>query len=71
MDKLNRAGSFTGNLGGSVTAPLFDAGKLEANQHAAEAAAMQQEVAYRKTVLQSFGEVEDGLANVQGDRGRD
>lgn len=71
LDQLVRAGSWTWNIGASVTAPIFDAGRLQANQRAAEASATQQEIAYRKTVLQAFGEVEDGLGNVGADAERD
>jgi outer membrane protein TolC len=50
-----------------LTAPLFDAGRLAANQRAAEAAARQQASVYRKTVLQAFREVEDSLSELAAD----
>ncbi len=42
---------------------VFDAGKLAANQRAAEARYEQALTAYAKTVLQAFGEVEGALLN--------
>jgi len=68
LDALLKSGAWTWNLGASLTAPLFDAGRLAANQRAAEAAAQQQVAAYRKTVLQAFREVEDGLSGLAADR---
>jgi NodT family efflux transporter outer membrane factor (OMF) lipoprotein len=68
LDALLKSGAWTWNLGASLTAPLFDAGRLAANQRAAEAAAQQQIAAYRKTVLQAYREVEDGLSGLAADR---
>jgi NodT family efflux transporter outer membrane factor (OMF) lipoprotein len=53
------------SIGGSVLAPLFEGGRLQAQ---AEVAASQRDQAasiYRRTVLTSFREVEDALASVK------
>ncbi|MDB5734616.1 MAG: transporter [Alphaproteobacteria bacterium] len=55
------------SLGGSILAPLFTAGRLEAQQDAATARRDQAAFAYRKTVLSAFREVEDTLVAVQRD----
>ncbi|WP_146691371.1 efflux transporter outer membrane subunit [Bradyrhizobium canariense] len=52
-------------LGGSILAPLFDSGRLQAQQDAAVARRDQAAFAYRKAALVAFREVEDGLAAVQ------
>jgi multidrug efflux system outer membrane protein len=49
-------------IGGSILAPLFEGGRLTAGAEAAAARRDQAAFAYRKAVLTSFGEVEDGLA---------
>lgn len=50
------------SIGGSILAPLFEGGRLTAGAEAAAARRDQAAFAYRKTVLTSFGEVEDNLA---------
>ncbi|MEJ1964909.1 MAG: efflux transporter outer membrane subunit [Gammaproteobacteria bacterium] len=53
------------SIGGSVLAPIFEGGRLQAQ---AEVAASQRDQAasfYRRTVLTSFREVEDALASVK------
>ncbi|TVV70328.1 efflux transporter outer membrane subunit [Sphingomonas solaris] len=52
------------SLGGSVLAPLFDAGRLRAQADAATARRDQAAFAYRRTALTAFREVDDGLAAV-------
>jgi outer membrane protein, multidrug efflux system len=54
-------------LGGSVLAPLFSAGRLEAQQDAATARRDQAAFAYRKAALTAFKEVEDSLQGVRSD----
>jgi NodT family efflux transporter outer membrane factor (OMF) lipoprotein len=61
LDRLLRAGNFYYSLGGSLTAPLFDAGRLAAAHRAAIAAAQVAQLQYQKTVLQAFAETEDAL----------
>lgn len=55
------------SLGGSILAPLFSSGRLEAQSDAAAARRDQAAFAYRRTVLTAFREVEDALAAI--DRG--
>jgi len=50
------------SLGGSVLAPIFDAGRLRAQQDAAVARRDQAAFAFRKAALNAFREVEDALA---------
>lgn len=52
------------SLGGSVLAPLFNAGRNEAQFDTAAARRDQAAYAYRRTVLTAFREVEDNLAAV-------
>jgi len=59
----NSVGVFT--LGGSVLAPIFDAGRLRAQADAAAARRDQAAFSYRRAALTAFREVEDALAGVQ------
>jgi len=52
------------SLGGSVLAPLFSGGRLEAQYEAAGSQRDQAAFAYRRTVLTAFSEVENALAGV-------
>lgn len=52
------------SAGGSVLAPLFEGGRLRAQADVAASQRDQAAQAYRRTVLTSFREVEDALANV-------
>jgi len=56
------------SIGGSILAPIFDAGRLQAQQDAAIARRDEAAFAYRKTTLQAFREVEDDLAAVAKNR---
>jgi len=56
-------GLFT--LGGSVLAPIFDAGRLRAQADAATARRDQAAFAYRRAALTAFREVEDSLAGLR------
>jgi NodT family efflux transporter outer membrane factor (OMF) lipoprotein len=53
------------SLGGSILAPIFSAGRLEAQQDIATARRDQAAFAYRKAALNAFREVEDSLIAVQ------
>jgi multidrug efflux system outer membrane protein len=53
------------SLGGSLLAPLFDSGRLQAQQEVVAARRDQAAFAYRKTALTAFREVEDALAAEQ------
>ncbi len=50
------------SLGGSILAPIFQGGKLQAQHDGATAQRDQAAWAYRSTVLNAFGEVEDRMA---------
>ncbi|MDB5856831.1 MAG: transporter [Ramlibacter sp.] len=52
-------------LGASILAPIFDAGRLRAQQDASAALRDETAFAYRKAVLNAFAEVEDSLAATQ------
>jgi NodT family efflux transporter outer membrane factor (OMF) lipoprotein len=53
------------SLGGSILAPLFDSGRLHAQQETVAARRDQAAFGYRKAALTAFREVEDALASVQ------
>jgi NodT family efflux transporter outer membrane factor (OMF) lipoprotein len=61
LNQLLHRGSFNWDAGASLTAPLFEGGRLAAGQRAAEAAARESVLHYRHTVLQAFAETEDAL----------
>ncbi|CAM2195302.1 outer membrane protein, multidrug efflux system [Paraburkholderia kururiensis] len=50
------------SIGGSILAPLLDAGRLRSQEDVATARRDEAAFAYRKTVMQAFREVEDNLA---------
>ena len=52
-------------IGASILAPIFDAGRLKAQEDSAAARRNQAAFAYRKAALESFGQVEDALAATQ------
>ena len=53
------------SIGGSILAPLFEGGRLTGATEAAAGQRDQAAFAYRKAVLNAFGEVEDALASVR------
>jgi multidrug efflux system outer membrane protein len=55
------------SLGGSILAPIFSAGRLEAQQDAATARRDEAAFAYRRAALAAFKEVEDALSAVERD----
>jgi multidrug efflux system outer membrane protein len=55
------------SLGGSILAPIFSAGRLEAGQDAAVPRRDQAAFAYRQVALTAFKEVEDALQAVRRD----
>ena len=59
----NPVGVFS--LGGSVLAPIFDGGRLRAQEKVATARRDQAAFAYRRTALVAFREVDDALAGVR------
>ena len=52
-------------IGASILAPIFDAGRLKAQEGSATARRDQAAFAYRKAALEAFGQVEDALAATQ------
>ena len=58
LDRLFRPENELWSIALGIAQPLFDAGKLQAGQRAAEARYQQGVVAYAKTVLTAFAEVE-------------
>jgi outer membrane protein, multidrug efflux system len=52
-------------VGASILAPIFDAGRLKAQENSAAARRDQAAFAYRKAALTAFGQVEDALASTQ------
>lgn len=52
---------------GGITQPIFHAGALRHQQHAAEAALDGAKAAYRSAVLQAFGDVSDALTGLATD----
>lgn len=52
------------SLGGSILAPIFDSGRLQAQQRGAAARRDQAAFGYRKAVIAAFREVEDGITSV-------
>ena len=63
LNQLLHRDNWSWNVGGSLTAPIFEGGRLAASERAAEAVAQQSALQYRRTVLQAFSEVEDSLRN--------
>src|SRR5262249_50998607 len=53
------------SLGASITAPIFDSGRLQAQQETAAARRDQAAYSYKNAALSAFREVEDGLASVE------
>lgn len=53
------------SLGAGIFAPIFDAGRLDAQQETVAARRNQAAFAYRKTALNAFREVEDSLAAIR------
>jgi len=61
LGQLIRPQSELWNMALGIVQPLFDAGKLKAGQHAAEARYQQVVAEYAKAVLRAFSEVEGAL----------
>lgn len=62
LDKLFESGSFSWSLGPSITLPIFDAGRRDANLAVAEVGQQQALVNYEKSIQTAFKEVADVLA---------
>lgn len=64
------ANNWASSLIAAFTAPIFDAGRINANIAAARAAYDQQAAAYARSVIGAFGEVESALADYEQQRER-
>jgi outer membrane protein, multidrug efflux system len=69
LEALTLSGLGSGDAGtrsllGSITAPIFDAGRIRANIAVQDAKLEQARLAYRSTVLKALEEVENALAGV-------
>ena len=62
LSELVQSGTFIWNLAASLTAPIWDGGRLTAERNIAAAQAQQAAEAFAETALQAFREVETGLA---------
>lgn len=70
LKTLLRAASRDYVAGASLAQPLFDGGKLRAQKHEAEEAAVQAAIAYRKAALVAFQRTADALALYSADQRR-
>lgn len=67
---LTSGASVAASIAAGLSAPLFDGGANRAQIRAQQAAVEQARIAYRATVLTALQEVEDALAQLQGDKER-
>lgn len=67
IDGLFRDGNPFWSLLGGITQPIFHAGALRHQQHAAEAALDGAKAQYRASVLQAFGDISDALTGLRTD----
>lgn len=65
LSSLFTPAGFLASLAGGVTAPLFDAGRLEAQEDQALSAERQAVEQYRAAIIAAFGDVENALAGVR------
>jgi NodT family efflux transporter outer membrane factor (OMF) lipoprotein len=70
LSNLVRADQWFTNFVASITAPIFQGGRLKADQEAAEARYAQEAARYARSVLTAFQEVEAALANFNAQRER-
>ncbi len=67
LDQLFKGPAQLWSLGGSLYAPIFNGGALQARRRAAEAAYDQADAQYRQTVLTAFQNVADSLRAIESD----
>ncbi|WP_417760666.1 efflux transporter outer membrane subunit [Shewanella sp.] len=65
LDDILKARSVAWSLAGGVTAPIFNAGKLDAELTIAQETRQQALLAYRSAVLNAYTEVKDGMNDYQ------
>ena len=70
LSNLVRADQWFTNFVASITAPIFQGGRLKADQEAAEARYAQEAARYARSVLTAFQEVEAALAGFNAQRER-
>jgi NodT family efflux transporter outer membrane factor (OMF) lipoprotein len=70
VNKLLTSQGLIWGLAGSVNAPLFQGGALEANIDKAKAIAEEERLTYQKTVLGAFQNVEDALVALKNEQRR-
>lgn len=63
LSDLLSPSSLAWSLIGNISAPLFNAGKLKANEEIANLAVKQQEQLYLQTLYDAFNDVESGITN--------
>ena len=68
LGSLLEWGSRSFSAGAALDWPIFDGGRRKANIEVRNARQEQAAIAYRKAVLTALQDVEDGLANLDGDR---
>ncbi len=61
LSGLFNSGTFITNLGASLAAPIFQGGRLQANEQATRARRMELVETYQQSVISAFREVEDAL----------
>lgn len=72
VDWLAGAGTANGSsIAASLLAPIFSGGQLEGNLQTAKAQKAELAATYQKTVLTSFGEVEDALSSADANARRE
>jgi NodT family efflux transporter outer membrane factor (OMF) lipoprotein len=64
LSSLFSAPSAVWSIGASITQPIFDAGRLQANVRFARAGYEAAVASYRRTVLNAMQEVEDGITGL-------
>jgi NodT family efflux transporter outer membrane factor (OMF) lipoprotein len=63
ISELLSSGNIAWSLGGSLTAPLFNAGRLKANEEKALLELNKQELQYLDTLYNAFQDVENGISS--------
>jgi NodT family efflux transporter outer membrane factor (OMF) lipoprotein len=69
-DTLVRGSSFQWNFGPGVSVPIFEGGRLKNTLELREAQQQEAALAYRKTVLRAWHDVEDALVALRAEKAR-
>lgn len=70
VSDLFSASSLAWSLIGSISAPIFDAGRLAANEEIASLQTQKQEQAYLQSLYDAFGDVENAITQQQSLKAR-